>query len=320
MIMKYLVRIVLFLPFVCIGQSTYLEAKTLFNNQEFSVSENILKSSLIDSPNDIKSLELLGAVYDRQENWEDATLLYKKLVYIDSSNASYHYHYGKAMGMKATKSNFISAFMLLDNVENEFLKAVELDKNHIDAKWALIVYYTEIPGILGGSTKKALFYADEFKQLSEVDYFLAKGYIYEEGNDFALAEKNYLQAVNVGESITCYNKLITLYENEKQYLKAIEFLELANKKHQLNYFNFQIGKVSALNKIELEKGKDSLTRYLNNYSLIDNEPLEWAYLFLAQIYRYTNDKSNALNWIHKSLKENPTFEDAIKEEKIILKM
>lgn len=320
MVMNRLLKIVLFMPLFCLGQSSYIEAKTFFNNQEFTVSENILKSSLIDSPNDIKTLELLGAVYDKQENWDDATLLYRKLVQIDSSNASYHYYYGKALGMKATKSNFISAFMLLDNVEYEFLKAVELDKNHIDAKWALIVYYTEIPGILGGSTKKALIYADEFKQISEVDYFLAKGYIYEEENDFALAEKNYLQAVNVGGSITCYKKLISLYENEKEYQKAIEYLELANENHQLNNFNFQIGKISALNKIDFEKGKGSLIKYINNYSLNDDEPLEWAYLYLAQIFRYIDDKSNALNRIYKALEINPTFDEALKEEILISKM
>ena len=168
--MSILLKALLLIPFLSLGQTTYLEATSLFNNKEYVVSENLLKSSLIDNPNDTKSLELLGTIYVIQEDWDAASLLYKKLVKIDSFNAEYHYQYGNSLGMKALKVNVFSAFMMKNTIENEFLTAVSLDENHIDAIWALIVYYTELPGVIGGSSEKAMYYSNQLELISSVDY------------------------------------------------------------------------------------------------------------------------------------------------------
>ena len=318
--MNIVYKAILFIPFLGIGQSTFLEAKSFYDNKEYSISENVLQSSLIDSPNDIKSLELLGSVYVIQENWEEATSLYKKLVLLDSTNAEYRYQYGKSLAMKAKSSNVFSAFMMIDEIEYEFLTAVSLDEKHIDAIWALVVFYNEIPGIFGGNSKKAITYSNQLEALSKVDFYLSKGYLYEDDNEFLLAEENYLKAIEVGGSINCYQKLISLYKNEKEYIKAIDYLEIANEKHKWNNFNFQLGKITVSNKIDLEKGEESLKRYINDYSSKDDISIEYAYYYLAKIFRYKNDSENALKWIRKSLQENPDFKEAINEEKLILKM
>jgi tetratricopeptide (TPR) repeat protein len=318
--MSVLFKALLFIPFLSLGQTTYLEAYSLFNNKEYSVSENVLKFTLIDNPNNTKSLELLGSIYVIQKDWEEAASLYKNLVRIDSSNAEYHYQYGNSLGKEALKSNIFSAFMMKSTVLNEFLTAVSLDENHIDAIWALIVYYTELPSIIGGSLENAKQYADQLETISAVDYYLAYGYIFEEENDYLLAEQNYLIAIDVGESITCYQALISFYEKQQEFLKAINYLEIAYSKHDWNNFNFQIGKIVASHQFELDKGAESLKSYLNNYSSTDTILKEKACYYLAKIYRYKNDRENALKWIRNSLDENPNFEDAIKEEKLILKM
>lgn len=319
--MKLLARLfILIIPIFGLSQADYLEAKSLYENKEYTVSENIIKSSLLNSPNDTKSLELLGSIYIIHENWEDATLLYQKLIKIDSSNADYHYQFGKSLGMKATKSNVFSAFMMKNTIENEFLIAVSLDKNHIDAIWGLIVYYTELPSIIGGSSKKARQYINHLESISKVDYYLANGYVFEDENEYLLAEENYLKAIEVGGSVTCYQKLISLYVKEKENQKAINYLEIAYQKHYWNNFNYQIGEISSINNIELDKGIKSLKSFVENYNSEDIIQLEKAYYNLAKLYRFKKDRENALKWIRKSLIENPSYEDAIKEEKLILKM
>ena len=60
--------------------------------------------------------------------------------------------------------------------------------------------------------------------------------------------------------------------------------------------------------------------FINDYSSIDTIQIEKAYYYLAKIYRYKNDRENAFIWIRNTLNESPNFEDAIKEEKLILKM
>ena len=57
--------------------------------------------------------------------------------------------------MKAKEGSKFAALGMLDDVENAFLTAAKLDSKHIESRWALVEFYLQIPGILGGSEKKA---------------------------------------------------------------------------------------------------------------------------------------------------------------------
>ena len=92
-------------------------------------------------------------------------------------------------------------------------------------RWAMVELYMQLPGIIGGSKKKSLKYANELENLSKVDGYLAKGYIYEYDNELKLAENYYKKAIIVGGSLTCYDKLTKLYEAENQPIKAIANIE-----------------------------------------------------------------------------------------------
>ncbi len=315
---KYLF-IILF-PFLSFGQIVFSEADSLFQNKEYLKAENTLVSILKESPNNKKSLQLLGETYAAQKKWDEAVFVFQKLVELEPKNPEYHYKYGNAIGMQAFRNNAIAAFFMIDDVSDEFLTTIELDKNHIDAHWALVVFYTELPGIIGGSYKKAFNYSNELKTISLVDYYLSKGYIYDHKEETKLAEINYLKAVEIGGSFTCFQKLSDLYETEGEYQKAIATIEKASNKLQINSLNYQLGKVSAAYNLELEKGENSLLKYIDNYKPEDGILLEWPYYRLAQIYRHKNDKASALKWIEKSLNFQPDFEPAQKEKELIFKM
>ncbi len=68
---------------------------------------------------------------------------------------------------------------MIGDIEDSFKKAAELDPNHINVRWALVEYYMKLPAIFGGSKNMALKYAYQLEQLSKVDGYLAKGYIFE---------------------------------------------------------------------------------------------------------------------------------------------
>ena len=59
----------------------------------------------------------------------------------------------------------------------DYKKSLSLNPNHIDARWALIEYYLQVPALFGGSEKNAQRYADELIKLSPVDGYLSKGRI-----------------------------------------------------------------------------------------------------------------------------------------------
>jgi tetratricopeptide (TPR) repeat protein len=203
--------------------------------------------------------------------------------------------------MKALSISKIQALGIIGDVKEAFLKAAQLDSKHIDARWALVELYVSLPGIIGGSTSKALKYAQELERLSKVDGYLAKGYVYEYDDEPELAEKYYRLAIKEGGSVTCFEKLTDFYEGQEQPEKAIETIESAQKQHQRNSLRYQIGKVCAEYNTQLDKGETCLLAYLSHYSAKDGVPKEWAYYRLAQIYRYKNNKKEGLKWIDRAI-------------------
>lgn len=292
-------------PLLTFGQNQLDEIPILFKQKKFALAEKIAKNYLLANPDDINAIEFLGDAYGYQENWDDAIIYYSKLVSKKPNHANYHYKYGGALGMKALSINKFKALSIIGNVKDAFLKAAELDSNHINTRWALVELYMQLPGIIGGSKSKSLMYANELENLSPVDGYLAKGYIYEYDNDPDLAERYYKKAISIGGSLTCFDKLTTFYENSNQPHKAINNIEATQEKHQRNALHYQIGKVAAEYNIQLQKGERCLQTYIKNYSVADGVPKAWAYYRLAQIHTHAKNKLEALKNINLAIKELP---------------
>lgn len=299
------------------SQSVVQETEFLLEKKRYEQAEVIMEDHLLENPSDPKSIELLGDAYAYQSKWDEAIEQYKKLVGLSPDNAEFHYKYGGAMGMKALEVNKVTALFMIDDVEEAFLQAIALDKNHINARWALVEYYVQLPGIIGGSVSKSLQYANELEAISKVDGYLAKGYIYEYDDEPELAEKYYKMAIETGGSLTCYEKLTAFYEKQKQPEHAIQNMEASQKKHHRNALHYQIGKVAAEYNVQLDKGEACLQIYLKNHSAEDGVPKAWAHYRLAQIYKHQNNKDLALNHIDQAISELPKIK-VFKEEKSLI--
>lgn len=307
-------------PLIGFSQTAIDEVPILLDNKQYVKAESIMETYVSKNPNDIKAIELLGDAYGHQKKWDDAIEQYEKLVEINSNKAEYHYKYGGAMAMKALEVNKLSAIGIIGDAEDAFLEAAKLDKSHIETRWALVELYMQLPGILGGSMDKSLRYANELEKISEVDGLLAKGYIYEYDDEPELAERYYKKALQVGGSLTCFNKLTTFYENQKQGDKAFKNIEATQEKYDRNALHYQIGKVAAEYDIHLEKGEKCLQTYIANYTPQDGVPIAWARYRLAQIYKHKNLKEKALNNINLAIKELPEIKVFKEEKSAILKL
>jgi tetratricopeptide (TPR) repeat protein len=312
--------LLLFVPLFGFSQSLLTEVDALFQKKEYIKAEKAILKHLKNNAEDVSAIELLGDAYGFQKNWDPAIDAYKKLVDINPNSANYQYKYGGALGMKALSVSKISALGIIGDVKNAFLKAADLDSKHIDARWALVELYMQLPGIFGGSKSQSLKYANELETLSKVDGYLAKGYIYEYDNDLELAETYYIKAIKEGGSITCFNKLTSFYESEDQPQKAIQNIEEAQKNHQRNALHYQIGKVAAEYNVELQKGENCLHAYLKNYTSRDGVPKAWAHYRLAQIYLHKKNKGEALKYIDLALSELPEIKPFKKEKEKILNL
>lgn len=213
--------LLLFISFNLFSQSNFEKGEKLFAQNKYEEAKSHFTVNLKQFPSDVKTLEYLGDIAGSQKKWDEAIVHYEAIKNKFPKNADYQYKYGGALGMKAKESNKFAALGMIDDVENAFLNATILDKQHIDSRWALVMFYIEIPAIIGGSEKKAQKYADELMALSKVDGYLAKGYIDVYFKRYKNAEIYYKNAHVVGNSNTTFEKLYNLYLNKmKDSIKA----------------------------------------------------------------------------------------------------
>ena len=221
--MKLIQVFVLLFSLQLMANSDFEKAEKLFKQNKFAESQLLFEKYLKENPTHTKTLEYLGDIAGANKNWDKAIVYYQKIKNQYPQNAVYQYKYGGVLGMKAKEANKFKALGMLGDVENAFLNAAKLDPKFIDARWALVILYIELPGIVGGSETKALKYAEELMKLSKVDGFMAKGYIDEYFNRDAKAESNYKKAHEIGNSKTTFQKLYDLYQKKmKQTQKAAE--------------------------------------------------------------------------------------------------
>lgn len=221
--MKKLLLFFLFVPICLWSQSTFEKAEKLYQNKKYDEAEVFFESVLKTKPSDIKTLEYLGEIVSHQKKWIKGAEYFKKLKELKPTEADYFFKYGGCLAMRAMEVNKIKAFTMVDDMRTAFEKAIALNPKHIQARWALIELYLQLPGILGGSESKAISYSNELAQFSPVDGYLSKGRIDEYFKRYVAAEKNYLKANEIGKSKVTFQKLYNLYLNKlKEPKKAQE--------------------------------------------------------------------------------------------------
>jgi tetratricopeptide (TPR) repeat protein len=202
-------------------------AETLFQQEKYALAKPIFEKIIKEEPQNFKAIEYLGDIAGHFKKWDEALKYYEKLKKADSKNANYQYKFGGVLGMKARDGSKFAALGLLGDVEKAFLTAASLDPKHVDCRWALIEFYLQVPGILGGSENKAKKFATELLAISPVDGYLARGRIQEYFSRYLKAEPEYRKAFEIGQSKTTYEKLYNLYKNKLNQSKKAEALKIA---------------------------------------------------------------------------------------------
>src|SRR5271156_6763561 len=97
---------------------------------------------------------LLTKAYLELQERDAAINSAEKAVAIDPKSSVYHEWLGRAYGEKADHSAMFTALGLARKTHREFEVAVELDEKNFPARQALIEYFCEAPGIVGGGEEK----------------------------------------------------------------------------------------------------------------------------------------------------------------------
>ena len=216
---------------IVFAQTNFEKAQKLFDDKKYEQAKPIFESLLKSNSTNITIIECLGDIAGAKKAWPEAIGYYKKLKLLKPSEANYYYKYGGATGMYALEVNKFKALGMIDDVRESFEKAIELNPKHIEARWALVMLYIQLPGIVGGSEKNAIRYSNELLVISPVDGYMSRGKIEEYFNRYTAAETAYKKAIVVSNnSVQSYKLLAALYRNKmKEPAKADAIQEKIKK-------------------------------------------------------------------------------------------
>lgn len=262
--MKILLLIIAF-PLVAFSQTSFELGKKAFEEGNYQEAISKLERVLESQPSDKLTRDYLGQSYARLERWEKSAEVNKTLVEDYPVNAEYHFRYGGALGLVAKEANSFKALSLLGDVKFHLKKAIELNPKHIEARWALLQIYLELPGIVGGSESTSRKYASQLQSLSLVDGALAFGYIERELENYDKAETHYKKAVELGQSVTTYKELAELYKRSEDTAKHFETLEKGIKR--LN--SITLASVYVDTALKLNRNKQKALEILNTLTLAE---------------------------------------------------
>lgn len=131
------------------------------------------------------------------QNWDAALRQCEQAVRLDGQNSDYHDWLGRALGQKASRASFFSAYSLAKRVHAEFEQAVQLDPRNAAALSDLGDYDVDAPGVVGGGVDKAVSIAAELDKVDPARAAVLRGRIAEKHGDYGAAEREYRQAIAV---------------------------------------------------------------------------------------------------------------------------
>jgi tetratricopeptide (TPR) repeat protein len=179
----------------------------------------------------------------------------------------------------------------------------------MDIKITLCVFYTDVPGLMGGDIDKAKVLANQLLKQKPDEGYRRMGDIYVKEKKLKEAEAEYFKMVKSNpEKVSVLAKY---YMKQKQYDKAYLYYEEAIKKNPEDFNSmYQIGKISAITEQHLDRGEEYLKKYLTHQP-IEREPSHAeANMRLGQIYENRGNKAEAKRLYQLALKQDSELDEA----------
>jgi tetratricopeptide (TPR) repeat protein len=133
------------------------------------------------------------------EQWEAAVTECQQAVQLDDQNSGYHLWLGRALGEKADRASFLTAYSLAKRTRAEFEESVLLDGRNGDALSDLGEFYEQAPGVVGGGIDRAEAIAARLASVDPARAHKLRAEIAEQQKDYAEAERQYRQAISASK-------------------------------------------------------------------------------------------------------------------------
>jgi tetratricopeptide (TPR) repeat protein len=137
-------------------------------------------------------------VYFMLENFDGAVKECEQAVQLEGQNSDYHMWLGRALGEKASRTSFVSAYGLAKRTRVEFEQATKLDSRNAEALADLGEFYSSAPGVVGGGMDKAQGVAAQLDKVDQARAHELRARMAEGNKDYATAEHEFHAAIAAG--------------------------------------------------------------------------------------------------------------------------
>ncbi len=150
---------------------------------------------LAQDPQNAEAHNLRCRILLQEQRWGDAIKSCQAAVKLMPDNSSYHLWLARALGEKADRVSFITAFKMAKQIHVEFETAARLDPHSANALSDLGEFYVDAPGIVGGGLDKAERVAQQLDAFAPDRAHYIRARIAESQKDYARAEEEYKAAI-----------------------------------------------------------------------------------------------------------------------------
>ena len=286
----------------------------LFDQGKMDEALSTLMPAASAKPPDAAAAFYVGRVYMERDDYDKAGDWFEKAVKQDDKNSVYHDWWGRALGTQAQHASVIKQPFIARKVKAEFDRAVELDTDNLDARDDLISFYTQAPGVMGGSKDKAHEQAEEIARRNPYRGALARIDVAQAMKDTAAVEKGYREAIAAFPDSTGPQLGLGIwYTRGERYDQAFATFDdvLARKPGDRNAL-YQIGRTGALSGQQLDRAEKSMKDFLEASPNDRPTRLSSAHWRLGMIYEKQGHKDVAKQEYLAALALDPHNDNAKK--------
>jgi tetratricopeptide (TPR) repeat protein len=254
--------------------ATFDEAQALYRAKRYAEAREAFEQVAAAEPGNAEAAYHLGELALMRNDEPAAIAWLEKAVVLMPRSAAYEQTLGDAYGLAAQKAGLFSKPGLARKCRLAYEKAVALEPDNIDARYALFTFYRQAPAIAGGGLDKARAQAEEIRKRDVVRGTVALA-------EVSIAEKKYDDA---------YEALVDLRRNHPDCWDAA----------------YLLGRTAAMSGRHLDDGAAALREYLAHTPDEDAAPLWAAHWRLGQISERKGDAPAARAEYEAALKLNPT--------------
>lgn len=222
----------------------------------------------------------------------------EKAASLDPGNSTMHLWLGRALGDKADRASFLSAYGLAKRVKSEFEEAVRLDAHNGEALASLGEFDCAAPGVVGGGLDKAEAVAAQLDKVDPPRAHELHAQIAEQRKDYDTAEHELREAIKVGQHPAHqWMALASFYRRRQRWTEMVSAVRsgatAAQRDHPAAVALYN--GASTLIRADRERALAAkmLEEYLASPNKTEDAPAFVAYARLAKVKKQMGDQEAA---------------------------